>query len=152
MIAILQLRLVALLTGNKLDKIVLISHALELPTPALFTQENATFSVVKMTRIINLTIYGNSIWILRFSVRLNLVQIHINQWLDLVIQLISITKKCTFLVVFSKLQKNYQNFCAMISKLNLSNASLENLEIKVLKVQSKEMMVTHHQESKKLKP
>jgi len=152
MIAILPQRLVALLTGNKLDKIVLISHALELPTLQLYTKENATFSVVKMTRIINLTIYGNSIWILRFSVRLNLVQIHINQWLDLVIQLISITKKCTFLVEFSKLQKNYQNFCAMISKLNLSNASLENLEIKVLKVQSKEMMVTHHQESKKLKP
>jgi len=51
----------AISIGKKLDKTVLISHVSELPTLQLFTEENATFSVVKMMKTINLTIYGNSI-------------------------------------------------------------------------------------------
>lgn len=59
--AILEVKLEALLTGNKLDKTVLISHVLEHPILKLSMEENAIFSEVKMMKTINLMIYGNLI-------------------------------------------------------------------------------------------
>jgi hypothetical protein len=55
------LRMETLLSGNKLQQIRQLLHALEHLTPLAFTMENATSSEDKMMITINLTTFGN--WI-----------------------------------------------------------------------------------------
>ena len=77
-------------------------------------------------KTISLMIFGNLILNQKYLAKLNLVQIHINQWQDRDILQIFTMVKCTYLEEFLKLQKNFLNFYYTILKRKLLHALVVN--------------------------
>lgn len=100
MIAILPRKMEILSSGPWSNANLRKCHAQELPTLQLFTEEICTYSEVKMTITISLTIYGSIISIQEFIRKYNFQPILSPQLVDLVTAPIFTTVKCTFSEVF----------------------------------------------------